>query len=246
MVEVNGEPLISSTGSGAVTWTPQYSGNFTLTHKVMFGEEQIGETLMATFLVEGLKPGAPVISPVGGATFDSSLSVSMTCPTEGATIHYATDGSEPTAESPGDDAAWVANYSWASAWTATRTTEGPVSYAWLTAHDPDVVDEYEAYEASAKKTAANGYKVWDCYVVGLDPQEPDEFRITAFPMKADGTPDLANLAVEPPQARWNVPGARPVVKGAATLDGEWKPVEEATPAERAAMRFFKMAVIPVK
>ena len=62
-------------------------------------------------------------------------------------------------ESAGDDAAWVANYSWASDWTATRTTRVPVSYAWLTAHDPDVVDEYEAYEAAAKKTAANGWKV---------------------------------------------------------------------------------------
>jgi len=145
-------------------------------------------------------------------------------------------------ESEGEDAAWVANYSWASAWTATRTTEVPVPYAWLTAHDPDVMDEYEAYEASAKKTAANGRKVWECYVVGLDPQEMDEFKISAFPMKADGTPDLANIAVDPPQSQWNVPGARAVVKGAATLDGEWKAVEEATAAEKAAMRFFKVVV----
>jgi len=145
-------------------------------------------------------------------------------------------------ESEGEDAAWVANYSWASAWTATRTTEVPVPYAWLTAHDPDVVDEYEAYEASAKKTAANGRKVWECYVVGLDPQEMDEFKISAFPMKADGTPDLENIAVDPPKAQWNVPGARAVVKGATTLDGEWKAVEGATAAEKAAMRFFKVVV----
>ena len=146
-------------------------------------------------------------------------------------------------ESAGDDAAWVANYSWASAWTATRTTEVPVSYAWLTAHDPDVVDEYEAYEAAAKKTAANGWKVWECYVVGLDPQDAEgDFRITEFPMKADGTPDLENIAVYPPQAQWNVPGARAVVYGAAELKGEWKAVEGATAAERAAMRFFKVVV----
>ncbi len=146
-------------------------------------------------------------------------------------------------ESEGEDAAWVANYSWASAWTATRTTEVPVPYVWLTAHDPDVVDEYEAYEASAKKTAANGWKVWECYVVGLDPQKMDEFKISAFPMKADGTPDLENIAVDPPKSQWNVPGARAVVKGAATLDGEWKAVEEATAAEKAAMRFFKVVVV---
>jgi len=39
-----------------------------------------------------------------------------------------------------------------------------------------------------------------------------------------------------------VPGARAVVHGAATLGGEWKSVEGATAAEKAAMRFFKVVV----
>ena len=39
-----------------------------------------------------------------------------------------------------------------------------------------------------------------------------------------------------------MPGARAVVKGAAALDGDWKAVDVATPAERAAMRFFKVTV----
>ncbi len=146
-------------------------------------------------------------------------------------------------ESAGDDATWVANYSWASAWTATRTTEVPVSYAWLTAHDPDVVDEYEAYEAAAKKTAANGYKVWECYVVGLDPQKMDKFRITSFPMKTDGTPDLENMAFSPAKSEWNVLEARAVVKGAETLDGPWKEVSAAGDAAvQSKMRFFKVVV----
>ncbi len=42
--------------------------------------------------------------------------------------------------------------------------------------------------------------------------------------------------------QWNVPGARAVVQGAATLEGPWKAVEGATTAERAAMRFFKVVV----
>ena len=92
-------------------------------------------------------------------------------------------------------------------------------------------------------TAANGRKVWECYVVGLDPQKMDEFKISEFPMKADGTPNLENIAVDPPKSQWNVPGARAVVKGAATLDGEWKAVEGATVAEKAAMRFFKVVVV---
>ena len=33
-----------------------------------------------------------------------------------------------------------------------------------------------------------------------------------------------------------------VLKGAATLDGEWKSVEGASAAEKAAMRFFKVVV----
>jgi len=80
-------------------------------------------------------------------------------------------------------------------------------------------------------------------VVGLDPQDAEgDFRITEFPMKADGTPDLENIAVYPPQAQWNVPGARAVVYGAAALKGEWKAVEGATAAERVAMRFFKVVM----
>ena len=44
-------------------------------------------------------PDAPVFSPTSGTTFDTSLSVSISCPTEGASIYYTTNGVEPTAES---------------------------------------------------------------------------------------------------------------------------------------------------
>ena len=49
VVLVNGEMLNSATGSGYVDWTPMSNGTYTLTHKVMSGGEQIGETLTATF-----------------------------------------------------------------------------------------------------------------------------------------------------------------------------------------------------
>ena len=478
VVEVNGVELQSASGMGVVDWSPTRGGTYTLTHKVMSGGVQIGETLTAVFFVG---PVPPIISPESGTTFDSSLTISISCPTEGAVIHYTTDGSEPTAESPeyrrfritgkttvkavaekdgmlsevvtavyglgqcadpvidaatsfsgsktkvtiscategavvrytlngkaptsrstkyaepfyvtkgctvkayaakeeyldsavatftiekiwgigdtmgkpdhefttdgsggkswtrvddatapngeamksgaithnqssvlttkvmgpgtlsfswrtsceddpqydwdhaecavdgtvvrrlcgvtewesesveitgdgehtvewrymkddvesaGEDAAWVANYNWASAWTATRTTPVPVPYAWLTAHDSDVVDEYEAYEESAKKSAANGWKVWECYVLGLDPESAaSDFRITSLPMKADGTPDLANIALSPTQSEWNVPEARPVVMGATTLgDGNWQTVTE---ENKSTFRFFKVVV----
>ena len=99
VVEVNGENLNTAIGNGYVDWTPMSNGTYTLTHRVMSGAEQIGETLTATFLVEGVNPGAPVFAPVSG-TFGTSISVSISCPTEGTTIHYTTDGSEPTVTSP--------------------------------------------------------------------------------------------------------------------------------------------------
>ena len=70
-------------------------------------------------------------------------------------------------------------------------------------------------------------------------ENADDFRITKFPMKADGTPDLANLEFEPTQDKWNVPGARPIIKGAAALGGEWQTV---TDENKAGFRFFKVVV----
>ena len=74
----------------------------------------------------------------------------------------------------------------------------------------------------------------------------NDFRITSFPMKADGTPDLANIVFDPPQARWNVP-ATWKVKGAATLAGPWEEVDVSVGGglgEAALpMRFFKVEVV---
>ena len=42
--------------------------------------------------------------------------------------------------------------------------------------------------------------------------------------------------------RWTGAEIPAVLKGAVTLDGEWKAVEGATAEEKAAMRFFKVTV----
>ena len=111
--------------------------------------------------------------------------------------------------------------------TETQTTPVPVPYAWLDAYVPGVAHEAAAYEATAKATAANGRPVWACYALGLDPLDAtSDFRIASFPMKADGTPDFANVAVDPPQAQWNVPDAPVTWKGASTLEGPWRTVTE--------------------
>ena len=63
-------------------------------------------------------------------------------------------------------------------------------------------------------------------------------------MKADGTPDLANIVLEPPQARWNVP-ATYKVKGAATQEGPWGevPTGGASGGRALPLRFFKVEVV---
>ena len=144
-------------------------------------------------------------------------------------------------ESAGEDAAWVAGYGWASDYTETRTTEVPVPYAWLIQKCRDTVDEYDVYEIVAKSTAASGRKVWECYVVGLDPEvATNDFKITSFPMKEDGTPDFDNLTFAPPKSKWNVQGAVPKLKGRAQLDfGEWQDVPA---GGDPTMRFFKIDV----
>jgi len=103
------------------------------------------------------------------------------------------------------------------------------------------VDEYDAYENAAKAKAANGYKVWECYLIDVSPNDKDDaLKITAFPMKADGTPDLENLTFTPPQSRWRMPGAVPKLKGRAQLDaGEWQDVPA---GGDPSMRFFRIEV----
>ena len=51
---------------------------------------------------------------------------------------------------------------------------------------------------------------------------------------------MENIVFDPPEARWNVEGARPVVKGAASLGGEWQAVTE---ENKAGFRFFKVEVV---
>ena len=76
--------------------------------------------------------------------------------------------------------------------------------------------------------------------MGADPQmATNDFQIVSFPMKVDGTPDLAGIVFNPPQVQWNVP-ATYKVKGAATLDGPW---DEVPAGGNPAYRFFKVEVV---
>jgi hypothetical protein len=143
-------------------------------------------------------------------------------------------------DSEGEDCAWVDAVMWTPAGGSTDTVVDvgggksvTVPGTWLS----------ERTQRAATDTAANGRAVWECYVLGLDPENGDatnDFRIVSFPLKADGTPDIEHIVFDPPQARWNVPGARAVIKGAATLDAaDWP---EVTEQNKASFRFFKVEV----
>ncbi|MBR3222841.1 MAG: SUMF1/EgtB/PvdO family nonheme iron enzyme [Kiritimatiellae bacterium] len=184
VVSVDGETLVSASGSGFIDWTPPSNGVYALTHRVVSDGVQIGETLTATFEVA---LASWIVVDIGGG---KSVMVPLTWIDEHPAIGVAAGGDKM---------------------------------------------------AALQSTAANGrMSVVECYVVGLDPEKADEdFKITSFPMNADGTPDLANIAFAPAQEQWNVPGATPVVKGAASLDGEWQTVTE---ENKAGFRFFKVCV----
>ena len=90
--------------------------------------------------------------------------------------------------------------------------------------------------------------VAECYVVGLDPEiATNDFKITSFSLKVDGTPDIENIVFDPPQERWNVQSAQPVIKGAANLNGPWQEVGGDGHAGRVTLpedfRFFKAEVV---
>ena len=137
--------------------------------------------------------------------------------------------------SSGEDCAWLDEVSWSPSVVVDigggKNVTIPVG--WLS----------ENTERAVTDVAANGRKVWECYVVGLDPEDTtNDFKIVSFPMKADGTPDISAIAFDPPEAKWNVQGATPVLKGKATLEGtgEWQTV---TDENKADMRFFKVEVV---
>lgn len=96
---------------------------------------------------------------------------------------------------------------------------------------------------AATDDAANArLKVWQCYVLGLDPEiTADDFRITSFPMNANGAPNLAGIEVSPSTNSWNVSGATYKVKGKAMLDDGWLDVDPA--AVDPALRFFAVELV---
>ena len=144
--------------------------------------------------------------------------------------------------SEGEDCAWVDGVTWTLADVAVDVGGGKsvmVPMDWIDAHSNIVMAVGGDKSAAMKSTAANGRKVWECYVLGLDPEKTSDFKITSFPLKSDGTPDLSAITFEPEQNQWNLSGATPKLKGKATLDAEWQDVP---PGGNPSFRFFTVEV----
>ena len=127
----------------------------------------------------------------------------------------------------------MADYHWASAYTATQTTPAPVPYVWLRGFFPHTPDEYDAYESAAKEDAANGLnEVWECYVAGLNPTNAASLFRTIISI--DG--ESPRIGWEPRLTADEEARRTYTVEGRESLtQGSWGPTN-------AASRFFRVKV----
>ena len=178
----------------------------------------------AEFIVDG-----EVVARINGITDWEEVSHAITDAGEHRLVWaYLKDD----ADKDGDDCLRVACYSWAPGELWTHETEVAVPYSWLQEQFPEVIDDCDAYEALAQETAANGHKVWECFVAGLDAKDA-ESALRAFIELKDGkvciswNPNLNTNEVTRIYRVW----------GRACLDqGGW-----ATPP-KSVDRFFKVEV----
>ena len=134
---------------------------------------------------------------------------------------------------PGEfDCAWLDNVTWTPSGPAdvvvpVNGTNVTVSGSWLA----------EKTTRAATDDAANGRKVWQCYVLGLDPERADDdFRITRFWMDGN-TPMFEFSHTSDGSGNTFVPRIRKM--GSATPSGPW---QEVPSAGNPAYRFFKAEV----
>ena len=162
------------------------------------------------FLVDGEPQGI-----VNGETDWTNATFTV----EGAGEHQLTWAYvKDSEESEGEDCAWLDMVTW------TPGVESRLA-AWLAERN-----------LTADARAANGRTAAECYALGLDPANAtNDFRIVSIEI-VDGKP---KVEWEPKVNRWTGAEIQAVLKGAATLDGEWQTVTE---ENKAGFRFFKVVV----
>ena len=99
----NGQTITASTGSVSAngnnsTWTGSITASEPLV--LTMGKQCRPSSLNVTYTVSGATPtcAAPTFSPAAGG-YTSAQNVTISCSTEGATIYYTTNGTDPTTSS---------------------------------------------------------------------------------------------------------------------------------------------------
>lgn len=175
----------------------------------------------AAFFVDGVE-----ISRQDGQT--DWLDVTHTIATEGShTVEWVYVKDE--AEADGEDCMWVKDIVWMP--ERTQTSEVKVETTWLKAYFPALGSYYFDYEEMAKETAANGHKVWECYVAGEDPTDSASKFAAEITVGEDGKPSIS----------WNPDlGEARVYKILGSTDLKtWVEIPE---GEEANYNFFKVSV----
>ena len=87
--------------AGSPTYTDAFAINRTTTVKAIAVKAEMKDSSVATtnYVINIPTVATPTFSPSAGEV-DKGTQVTITCATEGATIHYTTDGTTPTSESP--------------------------------------------------------------------------------------------------------------------------------------------------
>lgn len=141
----------------------------------------------------------------------------------------------------GDNRAMLDNVVWVSVDEPPRNTEStpvPVPFAEIDAKYKSYLDAANGdYEAAALAVGKNGYAIWECYVAGLDPDDPEsKFRITDIKfedgeLKVTWSPDLKDARKYTEFGRKELGGTE-----------EWTDMKDVNPAEKNDYKFRKVTV----
>ena len=255
--------LVMTTG-GAAGWTIDATSGYTNTMSVKSGSVTSGQESWIETKVKGAGILTFRWKVMGGAYRNQPFAYAK-AQVDNTQIasDYLTDGWEEVVyEITGNNEHTIR---WTYLRTSTRAADGDCAWidavVWTPAASSDItvdvdgdknvvvpvswVDKYESIVTSAggdkaaalQRTAANGRKVWECFMLGVDPTKADDdFKITRFWME-DGKPmfefshstDGAGNSFTP----------RIKAKGKAKLSDGWSDVPE---GGNSAFRFFTVEV----
>ena len=138
------------------------------------------------------------------------------------------------------DCAWISGVTWVPADVTADIGEGKsvvVPVEWIDSYADIVATAGGDKAAALQRTAANGRKVWECFMLGVDPTKADDdFKITRFWMEG-GKPMFEFSHSTDGAGNSFVPRLK--VKGKAELSDGWSDVPE---GGNSAFRFFTVEV----